>query len=424
MIVLDLIVSVLALSCNCYGRVLEYGTPESVGLLSSPFVQLEKNISAYLISSNYSSATYNEIHPLYPGATVMIGHQGTIVSHFAVEEVVKYANENGSELENDKKISAKLDTIYDMASLTKVFTTILALQQLERGLIGLNCTVSTYVPDFAVNGKENVTILQLLTHTAGFDADPVPPLWTGYASYIARRQAIIRQGLLNQPGTTYLYSDLSFMTMQIVLEVVTGLTLDVLLERDFTGPLGMTDTFFNRGNLALDTSRIAATEFQIAVQGADEPQRPQPVWGTVHDENAWSLDGGHAGIFSTSMNQGIFCQMILNNGKYGDVRILESQSVDKIFTDYNMAFPGHEHGLGFELNQYYFSGPMQSLQTAGHTGFTGTSMVIDRQSNTFMVLLTNRVHPNRVHPSRTWSSPNIAREMVGYWVRKAMGFGE
>ncbi|PBK94721.1 putative beta-lactamase [Armillaria gallica] len=366
------------------GRVLEYGTPESVGLLSWPFVQLEKNISAYLIPANYSSATYNEIHPIYPGATVMIGHQGTIVSHFAVGEVVKYANENGSELESDKKISAKLDTIYDMASLTKVFTTILALQQLERGLIGLNCTVSTYIPDFAVNGKENVTILQLLTHTAGFDADPVPPLWTGYASYIARRQAIIRQGLLNRPGTTYLYSDLSFMTMQIVLEVVTGLTLDVLLERDFTGPLGMTDTFFNTGNLALDTSRIAATEFQIAVQGADEPQRPQPVWGTVHDENAWSLDGvsGHAGIFSTSMNLGIFCQMILNNGKYGDVRILD-------------------------------------LKTAGHTGFTGMSMVIDRPSNTFMVLLTNRVHP-----SRTWSSPNIAREMVGYWVRKAMGFGE
>lgn len=108
------------------------------------------------------------------------------------------------------------------------------------------------------------------------------------------------------------------MMIQLVLEIVTGLTLGILLERDFTGPLGMTDTFFNRGNLVLDTSRIAATEFQIAVQGTSEPQRSQPVWGTVHDENAWSLDGvsGHAGVFSTSMNLGIFCQMILNNGKY------------------------------------------------------------------------------------------------------------
>ncbi|PBK70975.1 beta-lactamase/transpeptidase-like protein [Armillaria solidipes] len=338
MIILDLIVSVLALSCNSYGRVLEYGTPESVGLLSWPFVQLEKNISAYLIPANYSSATCNEIHPIISRS----GRDGTIVSHFAVREVVKYANDNDSEFENVKKISAKLDTIYDMASVA--------------------------VASMVVNiFQEENSVSQLLTHTAGFDADPAPPLWTEYTSYSARRQAIIKQ--------------------------------------DFTGPLGMTDTFFNRGNLALDTSRIAATDFQIAVQGTSEPQRPQPVWGTVHDENAWSLDGvsGHAGVFSTSMNLGIFCQMILNNGKYGNVRILESQS----------------HGLGFELNQYYFSGPMQSLQTVGHTGFTGTSMVIDRPSNTFMVLLTNRVHPRR-----TWSSPNIAREMVGYWVKKAMGLGE
>ncbi|KAK0204002.1 putative beta-lactamase [Desarmillaria ectypa] len=369
--------------------------PESVGLLSWPFVQLGRNISAYLIPANYSSATYNEIHPVYPGAT--IGHQNTIVSHFAVGEVVKYADKNGSELENRRSSHRNVthwifsySSVHTVASLSKMFTTILALQQLERGVIGLECTVSTYIPDFAVNGKETVTILQLLTHTAVFDTDPAHPLWTGYTSYSARRQAIIEQGLLNQPGTTYLYSDLR-----------------------------MTDTFFNRANIALGTSRIAATEFQIAVQGTDEPQRPQPVWGTVHDENAWSLDGvsGHAGVFSTSMNLGILCQMILNNGEYGDVRILESQSVDKIFTDYNTAFPGHEHGLGFELNQYYFSGPMQNLQTAGHTGFTGTSMVIDRPLNAFMILLANRVHP-----SRNWSSPNIARQMVGYWVRKAMGF--
>ncbi|SJL12838.1 uncharacterized protein ARMOST_16270 [Armillaria ostoyae] len=182
--------------------------------------------------------------PSYPGAAVMIGHQGTIVSRFAVGEVVKYANDNDSEFENVKKISAKLDTIYNMASVA-------------------------------------VAISQLLTHTAGFDADPAPPLWTGYTSYSARRQAIIRQGLLNQLGTTYLHPDLSFMMIQLVLEIVTGLTLGILLERDFTGPLGMTDTFFNRGNLVLDTSRIAATEFQIAVQGTSKPQRSQPVWGTV-----------------------------------------------------------------------------------------------------------------------------------------------
>ncbi|KAK0431878.1 putative beta-lactamase [Desarmillaria tabescens] len=360
MILFDLVVNVLALSCRSHlvsGKVLKYGTPGSVGMISWSFVQPEKKISAHLIPENYSSATYNEIHPVYPGATVMIGYQSTIVSHFAVGEVIRYANENGSELENLEKISAKLGTIYDLvASLSKLFTTILALQQLEHGAIGLDCTVSTYIPNLLASGQD-VTILQLLTHTAGFDADPAPPLWTGYASYNARRQAIITQGL---------------MTMQIVLEIVTGLTFGTLLERDFTGPLRISDIFFNPGNLALDTSRIAATE-------------PQPVWGTVHDENAWSLDGvsGHAG-------------MILNNREYGGVRILKPQSVDKIFTDYNTAFP-----------------------TARHMGFTGTSMVINRPLNTSMILLTNRVHP-----SRNWSSPNIARQMVGYWVRKALGFNE
>ncbi|KAK0438323.1 putative beta-lactamase [Desarmillaria tabescens] len=364
MILFDLVVNVLALSCRSHlvsGKVLKYGTPGSVGMISWSFVQLEKKISAHLIPENYSSATYNEIHPVYPGATVMIGYQSTIVSHFAVGEVIRYANENGSELENLEKISAKLGTIYDLvASLSKLFTTILALQQLERGAIGLDCTVSTYIPNLLASGQD-VTILQLLTHTAGFDADPAPPLWTGYASYNARRQAIITQGL---------------MTMQIVLEIVTGLTFGTLLERDFTGPLRISDIFFNPGNLALDTSRIAATEFQAA-----------PVWGTVHDENAWSLDG----VFSTAKDMGFFC-----------VRILKPQSVDKIFTDYNTAFPVHEHGL-----------------TARHMGFTGTSMVINRPSNTSMILLTNRVHP-----SRNWSSPNIARQMVGYWVRKALGFNE
>ncbi|KAK0445126.1 beta-lactamase/transpeptidase-like protein [Armillaria borealis] len=274
-----------------------------------------------------------------------IGHQGTIVSHFAVGEVVKYANENSSELENAKKISAKLeflDTIYDMASLTKMFTTILTLQQLERGLIGLDCAVSTCISVFTVNGKENVTILKLLTHPAGFDADPAPPLWTGYASYSARRQAIIRQGLLNQPGTTYLHPDLSFMTMQSVLEIVIGMTLDVLLERDFTGPLRMTDTF-----QALQQNFRLQFKEPVNFRGLS----PFGERVKVHDENAWSLDGvyGHAGVFPTSMNLGIFCQMILNNGKYGNVRILESQSVDKIFTDYNTTFPGHAHGLGFVI---------------------------------------------------------------------------
>jgi len=177
----------------------------------------------------------------------------------------------------------------------------------------------------------------------------------------------------------------------------------------------------------------------------------------VHDENAWSLDGvsGHAGMFSTAWDLGIFCQasshglsgvyadnmwhghtqMILNNGTYNGVRILQPSTVDLIFHNFNTAFPGNEHGLGFELNQFYWSGAMQSLQTAGHTGYTGTTMVIDRReytigvlyewdmqifffiaSNTFFIFLSHRVHP-----SRNWSNINVVREMVGLFVARSLG---
>ncbi|KAF8067784.1 putative beta-lactamase [Lyophyllum atratum] len=403
------------------GLTLVYGTPESVGLLAAPLQELERNVSGYLQPKNYGSPSYNAVHPLYPGATVMVGHQNTIVSSFAVGQSYKYADVNGTQLPLQKQIEAEKDTIYDMASLTKMFTSIAAMQQLDAGGIALNATVATYLPDFAVNGKANVTILQLLTHTSGFAPDPVPGLWIGWATYAERKQAVIESPLVNVPGMKYVYSDLNLMTMQFVLEKVTSLPLDTLIHERFTGPLGMKNTFYNRGNMDLPQQllhRVAVTEFQTDVLGPTEPQRAQPIWGTVHDENAWSLNGvaGHAGMFSTAGDLAIFCQMILNNGTYNGVRILQPSTVDLIFHDYNARFPGNSHGLGFELNQYYWAGPMQSLQTAGHTGYTGTTMAIDRPSNTFFLFLSNRVHP-----SRNWSNVNIVREMVGYYVALALG---
>ena len=130
----------------------------------------------------------------------------------------------------------------------------------------------------------------------------------------------------------------------------------------------MHNTFYNRGNIEGTAfppyPRMAAEEYQIEVMGPMEPKRPQPIRGTVHDENAWALDGvsGHAGIFSTVEDTGILCQMILNNGTYGGVRILSSEVVDLIFHNFNTKFPGDDHGLGFELDQYYTAGPMASLQ--------------------------------------------------------------
>jgi CubicO group peptidase (beta-lactamase class C family) len=276
------------------------------------------------------------------------------------------------------------------------------------------------VPEFATNGKSNITIEMLMTHTSGFAPDPDPPLYyPNYTSVAQRRHAIITQALQNPPGSTFLYSDLNFMNLQIVLETITGRKLDDLIG-DFTSKLGLKDTFFNRGNnpKPKQYSRMAAQEFQIAVLGPLEPQRPQPVRGTVHDENAWALDGvsGHAGLYSTVADTAVFCQMILNNGTYGGQRILKPETVDLIFYNFNTKFPDDQHGLGFELDQYYWGGPMVGPETAGHTGFTGTTLAMDRPTNTLYLLFANRVHP-----SRYWSSNNIAREALGYWVAEALG---
>ncbi|KAF8327076.1 beta-lactamase/transpeptidase-like protein, partial [Amanita rubescens] len=340
-----------------------------------------------------------------------------IVSEFSVGHVYKYADVNGTLLSRDQWIPATNDTVYDMASITKLFTTILVLQQLERGIIELYAPVAKYIPDFATNGKENITIEMLLTHTSGFEIDPLPPLWIGYKTIEERKKATIKHRIINPPGSTYLYSDLNFMNLRYVLEAVTNTPFDELMKKKFTGPLRMTKTYFNKGNNHMHDG-IAPTEYQTGIKGRVAPNRPQPVWGMVHDENGWSLDGvsGHAGIFSTAHDLAIFCQMILNEGTYGDLQILKPSTVELIFTNFNTKFPGHSHGLGFELDQCSWSGPMASLDCAGHTGFAGTCMAIDRASKTFFILLTNRVHP-----TRNWSNISIVRQTVGYYVAKALG---
>ena len=403
-------------------HVLKHGSPESVGLLPQPLAQMQLNLSQYTKPANYGSHSYNEVHPILPGGSVMVGHKGTIVSAFAFGNASLYANANGTLLPPDQWIPAQMDTIYDMASLTKVFTAMASLRAIDDGLLSLDETVATYLPEFAANGKDNVTILMLLTHTSGFPPDPEPGLYDPiYQNMQQRVDAIITHKLVNVPGSTYTYSDLNFMNLRFVLERITTYPYQDLVY-SFTKELGMESTFFNSGNVGADDfyfyPRMAPTEYQIEVLGNSEPHRPQPVRGTVHDENAWALDGvsGHAGLFSTVGDVSILCQMILNKGTYGGKEILSPQAVDLIFTNFNAKFPSDAHSVGLELDQYYFSGPMANVQAGGHTGFTGTSLVVDRASDTFMVLLAHAVHPNR-----TWSSNNIVREALGYWVAQSLG---
>lgn len=171
-----------ALSKRC-DDVLHYGTPESVGMLPKPLEDMVANLTHFTETRNWTSHSYNQVVPVEPGGTVLIGHKGTIVSHFAFGKRNLWASvdgTNGTKLAPELQEDATVDTIYDMASLTKMFTTVAALRCIDRGLLALNGTVATWLPDFASNGKGKITLLQLLTHTSGLAPDPSPGCLSPY----------------------------------------------------------------------------------------------------------------------------------------------------------------------------------------------------------------------------------------------------
>jgi CubicO group peptidase (beta-lactamase class C family) len=370
--------------------VLEDASPASVGLDPGPITDAVEAIHGY-------EEPQANGHTMYAGAVGLMSHDGKVVERDASGYALRYATE-ASELPRDQWIPMKDDTVFDLASMSKLFTSIAAVQLIEAGKVQLEAPVATYLPEFAANGKEAVTVRQLLTHTSGFVA--WLPLWSRYPDKASRIQAVMDQPLANPPGTHYLYSDLNLITLGVLVERVTGKSLDQVVAERITDPLGMKDTGYNPTHQA----RTAATEYQV------NPPRGM-VWGEVHDENAWSLGGvaGHAGVFSTVDDLAILSQALLNGGTYKGQRILSRKSVSSLINNYNTDFPGDSHGLGFELDQRWYMDALSGPRTAGHTGYTGTSIVIDFASHSFAILLTNRVHP-----SRSWGSNNPSRRA---WAR-------
>ncbi|MFD7427077.1 serine hydrolase [Streptomyces sp. NPDC059818] len=376
---------------------LRRGSAARAGLLQEPLDQLVTEAERYLADSPG--------HPWYAGAVLLAGRGGTVALQRPIGKALRYAaydekTDTGVEFPPEQQIPMAEDTVFDLASVSKLFTSILAVQQIERGRLELEATVASYLPDFAGGGKQDITIRQLLTHTSGFRA------------WIPLYSAPTREGKLaliwnevpaSPPGTVYLYSDLNLISLQLVLEKITGRTEDVLLREQITAPLGMHRTRYNPP--ASWKPKIAATEdARPPWSGLDRGL----VWGEVHDENAYSLGGvaGHAGVFSCAWDLAILARTLLNGGVYGRARILSAHSVDLLFTDFNTAFPGDAHGLGFELYQHWYMGAMATPRTAGHTGFTGTSLVLDPTTDSFLIVLGNSVHP--VRNWRSGSAPRVA----------------
>ncbi|MEV8374514.1 serine hydrolase domain-containing protein [Kribbella sp. NPDC056861] len=377
-------------------------TPAKAGLDPAPIDAALAQVAGWTQPSGTTK-------PLYAGAVTLLGHDGKVVTRTATGLALKYSDGSGTELPPDQQIPMRTDTIFDMASVSKLFTSIVVMQLVEKGKVGLDTPIATYVPEFAENGKAAITVRQALTHTTGLPA--FLPLWRDYPTPELRLNAALTAKLVNPSGSTYLYSDLNLISLGELAHRVSGKTLDKLVADGITKPLQMRDTGYNPD--VKKKPRIAATEYQTA------PARGM-VWGSVHDENAWSLNGvaGHAGVFSTADDLAVLAQTFLNGGSYRGARILKTDTVTAMVTNFNQGFPGNDHGLGFELNQRWYMGGLSSPRSAGHTGYTGTSVVIDFDSRSFAILLTNRVHP-----SRNWGSNNPARRAVVQGLALSLGVG-
>lgn len=358
------------------GTELRDASPLAAGLDPGPIAAAVRGVRA-------TEPAAGGAHKLYPGAVAIMGYRGAVVQREASGDALRYAD-GSTILPEAQRVAMTTGTVFDLASVSKLFTSITVVQLIERRVVGLEEPVATYLPEFAANGKGAVTVSQLLAHTSGFVS--WLPLWSAYSTRAARIQAVMDQPLDHPPGSTYVYSDLNLISLGAMVERLTGQRLDAVVRDRVTAPLGMLRTGYNPS----DRRVTAATEYQTA------PPRAM-VRGEVHDENSWSLGGvaGHAGIFSTVDDLAVLSQALLNGGTYRGQRILSEESVRGMVTDVNTAFPGDAHGLGFELDQRRYMGAMSGPRTAGHTGYTGTSVVIDFDTQAFAILLTNRVHPTR-----------------------------
>jgi len=309
----------------------------------------------------------------YPGAAVVVGRKGAAVWQRGFGRL---------DWSQDSPTVDPTESIYDLASLTKVVGTTTALMILyDQGKIHLDDPVSKYVPEFAGGDKDLVTLRLLLEHRSGLPAGR--DLWRIAHSPEEAREAVIQTPLAYHPDQYYEYSDLGADMLGFVVEAASGQRLDQFLADHVWEPLGMEDTFFKPADSLRD--RIAPTEVN--------PPRGYPLRGEVHDENAFALGGiaGHAGLFSSASDLAVFAQMMLNGGQYNGTRIIADSTVGLFTTR-----AARTRALGWDTCAGDGScGKYLSERAYGHTGFTGTSLWIDPDRDMFVILLTNRVHAAR-----------------------------
>lgn len=275
------------------------------------------------------------------------------------------------------------DTIFDIASLTKVIATTPSVLRLwEMGKLDLDAPLGRYLKEFDTAAFQGVTVRRLLTHSAGMNDLPSREAMAKGFPEAARIQG--RAGLAVAPGSTFLYSDTGFILLGELVRRVSGVPLDTFARKQFYGPLGMRDTAF--APPAAWRKRTAPTEV-VSSRG--------PLRGVVHDGNARLLRGvaGHAGVFSTARDLSRFCRMLLAGGQLGGRRYLKEATVRAMFAPHVIG--ESTRGLGWDISSPYSRtlGAYFPMGSVGHTGFTGTAIWMDPATGVYMILLTNRVHP-------------------------------
>ena len=320
-----------------------------------------------------------------PGAVILIGHQGSVV----------YRRAFGYRALEPQKIPMTEDTIFDLASLTKPIATATAVMQLvEQGKMDLDEPVARYWPEFGANGKEKIRVQDLLTHSSGFRAGlNGNSSWSGYGEGLKQ---VLKEKLVSPPGKTFLYSDINFIVLGELVTRVSGLPLDLYCTRHIFAKLGMKDTGFKPEDA--QRSRIAPTTY---LNG-------KLLQGEVHDPTAYKMGGvsGHAGLFSTADDLAVFVQMLLNGGSANGAEILRPASIEEMTARQQTVNGAGWWGLGWEIAPLFNSNrdELVPARSFGHSGFTGTSMWIDPDSKSYVIILTNRVHPRGagdVKPLRT-----------------------
>ncbi|MCA1590144.1 MAG: beta-lactamase family protein [Acidobacteria bacterium] len=418
---LRLCVSAVIFAGVAQAQGLPVAPPQSVGMNAAKLNGIDALVEADITAKKL------------PGAVVIVGHKGKIV--------FRKAFGNRSLVPTVEKMT--VDTIFDVASLTKPIATATSIMILvEQGKLRLNDTIGKYIPDIDDPEAKKVTIQQLLTHTSGYRPDfDLGEKWTGREGMLA---ALKKEKLRAAPGTRFVYSDIGFIVLGEIVTRAAGVRENIFAEKSFLEWVFMPGAH----TTPRDLSQFAPTENirgQNSYLGAkfegDTTSGDEILRARVHDPTAFRMDGiaGHAGLFSTADDLARYCQMLLNGGvaplqvrtgsgndrvprsqrgnnpvatapgSDSGRRILSAQTVAKMTAPYVVSEDGSTRGLGWDMNTSFSSnrGELFPLGSFGHTGFTGTSIWIDRVTQTFVVFLSNRVHPDG-KGLRSIASPKIS----------------